>query len=106
MGLLRWASVHLKLHQTTGFPADEAIGRPDMLVAIKDPGPRYYGGARTIHGTRHLSVETHHGTVVAVWFRCQRLPFAQAEVDGARATEMESAHPDELPRLEGVKVTD
>lgn len=51
---------------------------------------RYYGDGGTIHQTGHLDVETHHGTVVAVWFRCQQLPFQQTEVDGERATEMET----------------
>jgi len=67
------------------------------------PG-RYYGDGGTIHSTNHLDVETHHGKVVAVWFRCQMLPFVQTEVDDARATDMESAKG--LPRLTGVEVLD
>jgi len=109
----RWLRDHLLwLCHKTGHPLDEALGRPDMLVAIKNQGgtpgggSRVYGGDRTIHGTRHLSVETHHGTVVAVWFRCQQLPFRQHEVDGPRAAEMGAVDPDELPRLESVEVTD
>lgn len=52
-------------------------------------GTRYYGDGGTIHGTKHLHIETFRGTVVAVWFRCQPLPFEQAEVDGPRATDMQ-----------------
>lgn len=55
-------------------------------------GTRFYGGEGTIHGTQHLHVETFRGTVVAVWFRCQPLPFEQCEVDGPRATDMEEMY--------------
>ena len=37
---------------------------------------RYYGDGGTIHSTTHLDVEVDDdGLVVAVWFRCQTLPF-------------------------------
>lgn len=65
---------------------------------------RYYGDGGTIHSTTYLDVETHHGTVVAVWFRCQMLPFRQTEVDGRRASDMESVT--ELPAITGVEVYD
>lgn len=65
---------------------------------------RYYGDGGTIHGTRHLHVETRNGKVVAVWFRCQVLPFQQVEVSQSRAREMGSmAH---LPEITGVEVRD
>ena len=47
---------------------------------------RYYGDGTTIHSTGHLDVEVFEGKVVAVWFRCQMLPFEQADVcNGATA---------------------
>lgn len=52
-------------------------------------GYRYYGDGGTIHHSGQLDVETFHGTVVAVWFRCQPLPFHQVEVESNRAIEME-----------------
>lgn len=69
---------------------------------------RYYGDGGTVHQSTELAVETHHGTVVAVWFRCQPLPFLQHEVDAERATEMERLAFDHtsLPRLTGVEVLD
>lgn len=67
-------------------------------------GARYYGDGGTIHNTNHLNVETHCGTVVAVWYRCQRLPFNQSEADGYRATELE--RPTDLPAITGVEVID
>lgn len=65
---------------------------------------RFYGDGGTIHTTGHLDVETHNGSVVAVWFRCQMLPFWQIEVDDVRATAMETTTG--LPSLTGVEVLD
>jgi len=91
----------------TGSPAHEAIGRPDMLVEVSNPGLRYYGSKSAADRLpRHLNVETHNGTVVAVWFRGQQLPFRLSEVDDGHAAAMESADPEYLPRLEGVEVSD
>jgi hypothetical protein len=37
---------------------------------------RVYGGDNTIHKTGHLDVEVNYkGEIIAVWFRCQHLPF-------------------------------
>ena len=66
---------------------------------------RFYGDGGTIHNTHHLDVETFHGTVVGVWFRCTALPFHQTEVDGPRATSMESMIPN-LPAITGVEVVE
>lgn len=71
---------------------------------LADPS-RYYGDGTTIHHTGYLDVETHEGEVVAVWFRCQMLPFQQVEVDGIRAPEMRHHQP-YLPSLTGVEVRD
>lgn len=71
------------------------------------PG-RYYGDGGTIHASTALDVETtQDGRVVAVWFRCQMLPFEQVAVEGARASEMISAYSGaEVPVLTGVEVQD
>lgn len=48
-----------------------------------------YGGNSTYHDTNHISVEVDEaGEVVAVWFRCMRLPFVQSSADTHRAHEM------------------
>lgn len=50
---------------------------------LAKPG-RYYGNGGTIHGTTKLDVGVIDGEVVAVWFRCQMLPFEQYDAsDGA-----------------------
>ena len=66
---------------------------------------RYYGDGGTIHGTNHLDVETDRkGNVVAVWFRCQMLPFKQTVEDSERVKEMRSVRG--LPKITGVEVLD
>jgi hypothetical protein len=85
-----------------------------LVKACEAKDTRYYGDGGTIHGTQHLHVETFRGTVVAVWFRCHPLPFEQVEVDGERATDMESMYGNPLEgkpagdngtRLHGVQVS-
>jgi hypothetical protein len=63
---------------------------------------RYYGDGGTQHGHRELHVEVHDGEVVAVWFRCQLLPFREIVVDEERARSMRIV--DALPQLTGVEV--
>lgn len=66
---------------------------------------RYYGDGGTIHNTGHVDVETDAtGAVVAVWFRCQMLPFRQTTVDDRRAQQMR-ANPTNVS-LTGVEVHD
>lgn len=70
---------------------------------------RYYGHGGTIHDSQFLDVETDDaGTVVAVWFRCQMLPFLQTSVSASRAAEMRGAYDDtsSVPQLTGVEVLD
>lgn len=67
------------------------------------PG-RYYGDGGTIHAATRLDVETYNGAVVAVWFRCQQLPFSQTEATAQRATQMQAMSG--LPLLTGVEVLD
>ena len=66
---------------------------------------RYYGDGGTWHQSGYLDVETYKGKVVAVWFRCQVLPFQQTKVDLERATEMSRGN-EHLPGLTGVEVVD
>lgn len=63
---------------------------------------QFYGGTGTIHRTGHLNVETKNGEVVAVWFRCQLLPFDQVEVTEARADEMRFLGEDLPMIIEGI----
>lgn len=46
---------------------------------LAGPGGRYYGDGGTIHATEALDVIVRGGNVVAVWFRCQMLPFKQCK---------------------------
>jgi len=69
---------------------------------------RTYGHDGTIHGTKHLDVETDsQGNVVAVWFRCQLLPFNQIRTPVNRSIEMEKAYASgNIPELRAVVVKD
>jgi len=70
------------------------------------PG-RYYGDGGTIHSGTELDVEVDSsGRVVAVWFRCQPLPFRQADVDVDRANEMRSMYRGYGSKLTGVEILD
>ncbi|MBM0257370.1 hypothetical protein [Micromonospora sp. 4G55] len=76
----------------------------DMKQALAAPG-RFYGDGGTIHGSTWLDVEVDDaGTVVAVWFRCQTLPwrvFRRSSGDGRYGPE------DMSPcQLTGVEVLD
>lgn len=64
---------------------------------------RYYGDGGTVHQTGHFHVETHRGTVVAVWFRCRQLPFEQVEVSETRVTSVTATTPVGL-RVTGVEL--
>lgn len=80
------------------------ISRPDLeferLKALADVRYRFYGDGGTIHSTGYVDVEVHDGQVVAVWFRCQMLPFKTAAVDAERARVMLGARV--LPSIAGV----
>ena len=73
---------------------------------LTDPHARYYGNGGTLHGDTVLDVEVHNGQVVAVWFRCQQLPFAQHDVLDDEAAEALMASKSRLPMLTGVEVVD
>lgn len=52
-------------------------------------------------------VEVHDGRVVAVWFRCQPLPFQQSDRGKARATDMDRLYESaQAVRLLAVEVED
>lgn len=69
---------------------------------------RTYGLKGTIHSTTHLDIEVNKkGQVVAVWFRCQTLPFKQSNVDQARSNEMTNAYAGNwMPELHAVQLKD
>lgn len=64
------------------------------MAEPKDPtGLRYYGSEMTIHQTEGVNVELDEdGNVVAVWFRCQTLPFTQSVCSPQRADSMRAAY--------------
>ncbi len=68
-------------------------------------GTRYYGDGGTIHSSGQLDVEIHDGKVIAVWFRCQPLPFRQSNASIHRAKEMKSMYKDFNTTLHGVEVS-
>lgn len=79
----------------------------DKEPEVQDPtGLRYYGSDMTIHQTPGLDVETDaDGSVVAVWFRCQPLPFKQSHANASRAMNMRrmySDNPSDAPTIEAV----
>jgi len=69
---------------------------------------RTYGHDKTIHRNESLDVEVDkNGQVVAVWFRCQALPFKQSDTNDQRAAEMRSMYADGYtPALVAVEVVD
>ena len=72
---------------------------------VEDPtGLRYYGSDMTIHQTESVNVELDgDGNVVAVWFRCQPLPFTAHETDPRRAESMREMYREgRVPGIEAV----
>lgn len=82
--------------------------RGDTGIVNPEPALREYGGDRTIHHTEHLSVEVSaSGEVVAVWFRCQMLPFKGSFADTGRARQMRSMYANsDLPSIHSVTLRD
>lgn len=75
--------------------------------AVKAGAPRVYGFDMTIHQTEVLDVEVRNGEVVAVWFRCQPLPFNQSNTGEVRAQEMRGMYAGSpMPGLLAVTVKD
>ena len=100
-----WLRHRLERSRPLGVPL-WPVFKPSWWAKQKLAGDsRYYGDGGTIHHTGHLDVEVYKGQVVAVWFRCQMLPFTQHDVDGRRAEDMTRAS-EHLPGLTGVEVRD
>lgn len=60
-----------------------------------------YGYDKTIHSTTHLHVEVDDcGRVVAVWFRCQPLPFDVQLADPLRAKQMIKFYEQRMKQVE------
>lgn len=56
---------------------------------------RRYGDDKTLHRTGYLDVEVDAaGRVVAVWFRCQPVPFVEHRVPDSRARDMRAMYAD------------
>lgn len=65
---------------------------------MSSPEIFHYGDSNTIHSNSEVNVEINpKGQVIAVWFRCMRLPFTQTIVDGLRAEEMSKSYKEEPP---------
>ena len=82
--------------------ANETWRQKQMLASPS----RYYGDGGTIHGSTDLDVEVRDGKVVAVWFRCQMLPFRQCDVSATRAESMVRSYEYPKVSLTGVEVRD
>lgn len=90
-------------------PTLHQIRERELERSREELGTRTYGFYGTVHSTEHLSVEVdQQGQVVAVWFRCQALPFKQSPANTARSTEMNRMYGDgsTMPRLIAVEVID
>lgn len=68
----------------------------------RKPKTTIYGRDKTWHRTDYFNVETYRGEVVAVWFRCQFVPFDQTEVDSQRAVEMKHEYSRSEDAIPGV----
>lgn len=75
---------------------------------MRKPKLRTYGHDGTIHGTKHVDIESNaDGQVVAVWFRCQPLRFEQREVGSGRATELKQMYKGyEAPKIHAIVLED
>ena len=68
---------------------------------------RFYGDGGTVHDTGYLDIESIDGVVVAVWFRCQQLPFQQFWISEYRANELGvGAQTADLPQITGIELKD
>jgi hypothetical protein len=75
-----------------------------MSETPEDPtGIRYYGGDGTVHGNGEVNVELDRwGRVVAVWFRCQPLPFTQNVVQDSRAENLRGMYESQPPIIDAI----
>lgn len=96
---LKWLALNVNFGPLQPYVVGLYLWRwPRRVKKTIPDGFRFYGGNGTIHSTDHVSVETNeHGNVVAVWFRCQTLPFLQRTVNDHRAYEMIAAYQEYPP---------
>lgn len=71
----------------------------DVVTEEPPKGDFRYGDDRTIHRTAKINVERHPktGAVVAVWFRCMRLPFSDTICDESRAESLAGSEKGDRP---------
>ena len=68
---------------------------------------REYGWSDTIHRNGEVNVETDdNGVVVAVWFRCQPLPFTQSNHGEQRAADMRRMYERPMPQILAISLED
>ena len=67
---------------------------------------RIYGRDGTIHGTHYLDVETVGSEVIAVWFRCQLLPFKQVPKGADRKEAIFGSLVRPLPLIHSLELED
>lgn len=77
--------------------------RETELAELREAnGSRTYGWNGTIHHSEEVDIQIGpDGKVIAVWFRCQMLPFSVSHVELNRSTPN-----NELPRIMAVEVID
>ena len=63
-----------------------------------------YGEDRTIHSNGYFDVEVRNGKVVAVWFRCQPVPFKQSKASKERAKEMTKMYEGGVSEVDGILI--
>jgi hypothetical protein len=91
----------LKLVEAASQLANQDPFRARQIAAWPN---RFYGGTGTVHGNGELNIEVYNNEIVAVWFRCSRLPFTVHEVSTSRAESL-SRWEDQLPVITGVELT-
>ena len=87
----------------------DPAAQPRRSMTTPRPGVklRTYGNTGTIHGSTELDIEVDdRGQVVAVWFRCQTLPFRQANPGPERSADMREAYKRGTVKLHAVVVQD
>lgn len=102
----QWVMNRVVPRQALAVPS-RASSNHTLHDGMRDPEVRVYGHRGTIHNTERVDVEVNAaGECVAVWFRCQQLPFKQSFADGKRASDMNHGSQVGLPRLVAVEVID